>query len=262
MKRLTESEKERSDWLCFFLFRSGCCCGNQAGGGNSERERRNRLHASQPDAGNGNYEGALEILSNIKCCDQKIKNKAGIRKTLLTRVFGTRVKWLWRCALIGGPEEDRRHRLAALWPRPSIRVPEAIQRHHEKVPGYCFFHALNVSWRACRSSNHDGVSGSALQKHDAAKAVFSKVPEDSMREIYCQWAGHGQTAVPAEDENAIREHLCIRAYLVCFLSLFLCILKYKNFMTKIRRAEQMILNISIDLWTAGLPMFHFLLPSS
>ncbi|CAK6980403.1 nuclear pore complex protein Nup107 [Scomber scombrus] len=54
----------------------------------------------------------------------------------------------------------------------------------------------------------------ALQKHDAAKAVFSKVPEDSMKEIYCQWAGVGQTAPPpAEDENSIREHLCIRAYL-------------------------------------------------
>lgn len=64
---------------------------------------------------------------------------------------------------------------------------------------------------------------SALQKHDAAKAVFSKVPEDSMREIYCQWAGVGQTKAPAEDENAIREHLCIRAYLVCRLSL-ICVL--------------------------------------
>ncbi|XP_041833372.1 nuclear pore complex protein Nup107 [Melanotaenia boesemani] len=54
----------------------------------------------------------------------------------------------------------------------------------------------------------------ALQKHDAAKAVFSKVPEDSMREIYCQWTSVGQTLpLPAEDENAIREHLCIRAYL-------------------------------------------------
>ncbi|MEQ2306060.1 hypothetical protein AMECASPLE_004171 [Ameca splendens] len=54
----------------------------------------------------------------------------------------------------------------------------------------------------------------ALQKHDAAKAVFSKVPEDSMREIYSQWTGVGQTTpLPAEDENAIREHLCIRAYL-------------------------------------------------
>ncbi|KAI3367067.1 hypothetical protein L3Q82_009270 [Scortum barcoo] len=53
----------------------------------------------------------------------------------------------------------------------------------------------------------------ALQKHDAAKAVFSKVPEDSMKEIYHQWTGIGQTKTPAEDENAIREHLCIRAYL-------------------------------------------------
>uniref|UniRef100_A0A7N8WVN6 Nuclear pore complex protein n=1 Tax=Mastacembelus armatus TaxID=205130 RepID=A0A7N8WVN6_9TELE len=53
----------------------------------------------------------------------------------------------------------------------------------------------------------------ALQKHDAAKAVFSKVPEDSMKEICSQWAGIGQTTLPAEDDNAIREHLCIRAYL-------------------------------------------------
>lgn len=56
---------------------------------------------------------------------------------------------------------------------------------------------------------------SALQKHDAAKAVFSKVPEDSMKEICSQWAAVGQSVLPAEDENAIREHLCIRAYLVC-----------------------------------------------
>lgn len=36
-----------------------------------------------------------------------------------------------------------------------------------------------------------------------------------MREIYSQWTAVGQTApLTAEDENAIREHLCIRAYLV------------------------------------------------
>ncbi|XP_061770314.1 nuclear pore complex protein Nup107 [Nerophis ophidion] len=57
----------------------------------------------------------------------------------------------------------------------------------------------------------------ALEKHDAAKAVFSKVPEDSMKEIYCQWSGLSQTTpLPAEDENAIREHLCIRAYLEAY----------------------------------------------
>lgn len=44
--------------------------------------------------------------------------------------------------------------------------------------------------------------------------VFAKVPDDSIREVYGQWAQLGQTTVPPEDENAIREHLCIRAYLV------------------------------------------------
>uniref|UniRef100_A0A4W5KEZ4 Nuclear pore complex protein n=1 Tax=Hucho hucho TaxID=62062 RepID=A0A4W5KEZ4_9TELE len=46
------------------------------------------------------------------------------------------------------------------------------------------------------------------------KVVFGKVPEDSMREIYRQWEELGlDTPLPAEDENAIREHLCVRAYL-------------------------------------------------
>ncbi|XP_067110338.1 nuclear pore complex protein Nup107 [Osmerus mordax] len=54
----------------------------------------------------------------------------------------------------------------------------------------------------------------ASKKHEAAKQVFSKVPEDSMREIYRQWEEQvSATPLPAEDENAIREHLCIRAYL-------------------------------------------------
>ncbi|KAJ0057025.1 hypothetical protein NL108_000853, partial [Boleophthalmus pectinirostris] len=53
----------------------------------------------------------------------------------------------------------------------------------------------------------------ALQKHDGAKAVFSKVPEDSMKKIYSQWTAVSDATMPAEDENAIREHLCIRAYL-------------------------------------------------
>uniref|UniRef100_A0A674A526 Nuclear pore complex protein n=1 Tax=Salmo trutta TaxID=8032 RepID=A0A674A526_SALTR len=54
----------------------------------------------------------------------------------------------------------------------------------------------------------------ACKKHHAAKVVFAKVPEDSMREIYRQWEELGlDTPLPAEDENAIREHLCVRAYL-------------------------------------------------
>ncbi|XP_045556148.1 nuclear pore complex protein Nup107 isoform X2 [Salmo salar] len=54
----------------------------------------------------------------------------------------------------------------------------------------------------------------ACKKHHAAKVVFAKVPEDSMREIYRQWEELGlDTPLPAEDENAVREHLCVRAYL-------------------------------------------------
>ncbi|XP_077400650.1 nuclear pore complex protein Nup107 isoform X2 [Vanacampus margaritifer] len=54
----------------------------------------------------------------------------------------------------------------------------------------------------------------ALEKHDAAKAVFSKVPADFLREICSDWLGFSHMSpLPAEDQNAIREHLCIRAYL-------------------------------------------------
>ncbi|KAM4036684.1 nuclear pore complex protein Nup107 [Anomaloglossus baeobatrachus] len=54
----------------------------------------------------------------------------------------------------------------------------------------------------------------ASKKHDAAKEVFGKIPQDSIAEIYSQWEEQGMdSALPAEDDNAIREHLCIRAYL-------------------------------------------------
>ncbi|KAG8439653.1 hypothetical protein GDO86_005724 [Hymenochirus boettgeri] len=57
----------------------------------------------------------------------------------------------------------------------------------------------------------------ASKKHEAAKEVFAKIPQDSIAEIYSQWEEQGMdSALPAEDDNAIREHLCIRAYLVRF----------------------------------------------
>lgn len=39
------------------LCRSGCCRGNQAGGGERAGERRHRVHAPQPDAGDWDHEG-------------------------------------------------------------------------------------------------------------------------------------------------------------------------------------------------------------
>ncbi|XP_077325299.1 nuclear pore complex protein Nup107 [Lithobates pipiens] len=54
----------------------------------------------------------------------------------------------------------------------------------------------------------------ALKKHDAAKEVYAKIPSDSITEIYNQLEEQGMDNIlSAEDDNAIREHLCIRAYL-------------------------------------------------
>uniref|UniRef100_A0A4X2MD81 Nuclear pore complex protein n=1 Tax=Vombatus ursinus TaxID=29139 RepID=A0A4X2MD81_VOMUR len=54
----------------------------------------------------------------------------------------------------------------------------------------------------------------ASKKHEAAKEVFVKIPQDSIAEIYNQWEEQGmESPLPAEDDNAIREYLCIRAYL-------------------------------------------------
>ena len=41
-----------------------------------------------------------------------------------------------------------------------------------------------------------------------------KIPQDSIAEIYNQWEEQGmESSLPPKDDNAIREHLCIRAYL-------------------------------------------------
>ncbi|XP_063111178.1 nuclear pore complex protein Nup107 isoform X3 [Cavia porcellus] len=54
----------------------------------------------------------------------------------------------------------------------------------------------------------------ALKKHEAAKEVFVKIPRDSIAEIYNLWEERGtHNSLPAEIDNAVREHLCIRAYL-------------------------------------------------
>ncbi|XP_078310529.1 nuclear pore complex protein Nup107-like [Crassostrea virginica] len=54
----------------------------------------------------------------------------------------------------------------------------------------------------------------AVQKLAAAREVLDKLPVDSIDIIYRNW--HYQTGtdeLPADDENAIREYLCIKAYI-------------------------------------------------
>lgn len=54
----------------------------------------------------------------------------------------------------------------------------------------------------------------ATRKHAAAREVFQKIPSDSIDVIHKQWELRGgSTALPAGDDNAIKEFLCIKAYL-------------------------------------------------
>ncbi|CAH3035204.1 unnamed protein product [Porites lobata] len=54
----------------------------------------------------------------------------------------------------------------------------------------------------------------ATRKHPAAREVFQKIPADSVHVIHKEWQLRGgASALPAGDDNAIREYLCIRAYL-------------------------------------------------
>ncbi|RDD42741.1 Nuclear pore complex protein Nup107 [Trichoplax sp. H2] len=54
----------------------------------------------------------------------------------------------------------------------------------------------------------------ACRKHSAAREVYTKVPSGSIDLVYKQWQTRaGESNLPADDDNAIREFLCIQAYL-------------------------------------------------
>lgn len=54
----------------------------------------------------------------------------------------------------------------------------------------------------------------ACKKLDAAKQVFMKIPPDSLALLMEQWNKiTGNTELSAEDDNAVREYLCFKAYL-------------------------------------------------
>lgn len=54
----------------------------------------------------------------------------------------------------------------------------------------------------------------ASKSHDSARQIFGKIPVDAIDVIHKQWRKRaGEKPLPAEDDNAIREYLCIRAYL-------------------------------------------------
>ncbi|CAL1538779.1 unnamed protein product [Lymnaea stagnalis] len=54
----------------------------------------------------------------------------------------------------------------------------------------------------------------AVKKHAAARQVFEKLPSDTIDIIYRLWhMKTGSNDLPADDSNAIREYMCMKAYL-------------------------------------------------
>lgn len=57
----------------------------------------------------------------------------------------------------------------------------------------------------------------AVKKHLAARKAFEKLPSDSIDVIYRQWHHKAKTGstddLPADESNAIREYMCMKAYL-------------------------------------------------
>ena len=55
----------------------------------------------------------------------------------------------------------------------------------------------------------------AAKKHSEAKAVFDILPGNSIDIIYKQWRRRaGEKMLPAEDDDAVREHFSLKAYLI------------------------------------------------
>lgn len=66
---------------------------------------------------------------------------------------------------------------------------------------------------ALKQSNSLMRSFILMGKYDAAKETFLKLPHDIIDSVFMQWKRKtGQTQLNAEDENAVREHLCLKAY--------------------------------------------------
>lgn len=53
-----------------------------------------------------------------------------------------------------------------------------------------------------------------VKKHTAAREVYDKLPSDTINVIYQMWhARTGSTILPVSDDNALREYMCMKAYL-------------------------------------------------
>jgi len=98
---------------------------------------------------------------------------------------------------------------------PDLTVTEEDKSKIEAIDWLVFTEAHRGE--ALRQANAIMRSFIAVKKHLAARQAFEKLPPDSIEVIYRQWhvkmGSDEGTDLPPADSNAIREYMCMKAYL-------------------------------------------------
>lgn len=86
---------------------------------------------------------------------------------------------------------------------------------HQKIAAVEWL-TYDISQRAEAVKQANAITRSflAAKKLEAAQQVFAKIPGDSIDEIHKHWQhSAGEAPLPASEENAVKEYICLRAYL-------------------------------------------------
>ncbi|XP_071089771.1 nuclear pore complex protein Nup107-like [Haliotis cracherodii] len=112
--------------------------------------------------------------------------------------------------------ENIRHRDSDVKVKADMPVETAVSEEDRKKIEAIDWLVFDQSQRseAVKQANAVMRSFIAVKKHVAAREVFDKLPADSVDVIYRIWLSKtGSTSLLSSEENAIREYMCIKAYL-------------------------------------------------
>ncbi|XP_067027190.1 nuclear pore complex protein Nup107-like [Acropora muricata] len=144
-------------------------------------------------------EGIDDTKQRQKCLD--LADSVGLDVPLITKTVVENIRGKEDFKIDGGISSS----LEAVTSKDDRKKIEAIE--------WLMFHRSQRS-EALKQSNAIIRCFIATRKHAAAREVFQKIPPDSIDVIHKQWEiTGGSTALPPGDDNAIKEYLCIRAYL-------------------------------------------------
>ncbi|XP_078488280.1 nuclear pore complex protein Nup107-like [Ciona intestinalis] len=151
-----------------------------------------------------NYSAFLEAItdSNLQKEYLELAMEAGLEIPAITKRVVESIR------SIGGVDQS-------VTPDSSIELPVTIddQRKIDSIEWLVFDPSQRCE--ALKQCNAVMRQFLASRKHEAAHDVFVKIPSDSIEILYNEWHAQADKDVPlpADADNAIREHLCMKAYL-------------------------------------------------